>query len=146
MEAPLNGRVCGWACLGCYDPALVPEAPIGLIKKDSTLRLCSTKARFEDVWSQLRANLKKKGYPSRWLQQSLGDLQWRNRTQVLKRLEEIRQTGGRQSKNEGVVVVVPGKKGWKEWWKRCREVDGLIELKDEWIGQEMKEVIGEESG
>ena len=27
---------CGRACLGSYDPALVPEAPIGLIKKDST--------------------------------------------------------------------------------------------------------------
>ena len=25
---------CGRACLGSYDPALVPEAPIGLIKKD----------------------------------------------------------------------------------------------------------------
>jgi len=36
VEAPLNGRVCGWACLGSYDPALVPEAPIGLTKKDST--------------------------------------------------------------------------------------------------------------
>ena len=36
VEAPLNGRVCGRACLGSYDPALVPEAPIGLIKKDST--------------------------------------------------------------------------------------------------------------
>ena len=36
VKAPLNGRVCGRACLGSYDPALVPEAPIGLIKKDST--------------------------------------------------------------------------------------------------------------
>ena len=27
---------CGRACLWSYDPALVPEAPIGLIKKDST--------------------------------------------------------------------------------------------------------------
>ena len=38
VEAPLNGRVpsCGRACLGSYDPALVPETPIGLIKKDST--------------------------------------------------------------------------------------------------------------
>ena len=36
VEAPLNGRVCGWACLGSYDPALAPEAPIGLIKKEST--------------------------------------------------------------------------------------------------------------
>ena len=36
MEAPLNGRCCGRACLGSYNPALVPEAPIGLIKKDST--------------------------------------------------------------------------------------------------------------
>ena len=35
-SARWNGRVCGWACLGSYDPALVPEAPIGLIKKDST--------------------------------------------------------------------------------------------------------------
>ena len=25
VEAPLNGRVCGWGCLGSYDPALVPE-------------------------------------------------------------------------------------------------------------------------
>ena len=31
-----GGRVCGRACLGSYDPALVPEAPIGLITKDST--------------------------------------------------------------------------------------------------------------
>ena len=30
VEALLNRRVCGWACL---HPALVPEAPIGLIKK-----------------------------------------------------------------------------------------------------------------
>ena len=37
VEAPLNGRACGWACLGSYDPALAPEAPIGLIKKDSTM-------------------------------------------------------------------------------------------------------------
>ena len=36
VKAPLNGRVCGRACLGSYDPALVPEAPIGLIKKDNT--------------------------------------------------------------------------------------------------------------
>ena len=36
VKAPLNGRVCGRACLGSYDPALVPENPIGLIKKDST--------------------------------------------------------------------------------------------------------------
>ena len=36
VKAPLNGRVCGRACLGSYDPALVPETPIGLIKKDST--------------------------------------------------------------------------------------------------------------
>ena len=36
VEAPRNGRVRGWACLGSNDPALVPEAPIGLIKKDST--------------------------------------------------------------------------------------------------------------
>ena len=36
MEAPLNGRVFGRACLGSFDPALVPEAPFGLIKKDST--------------------------------------------------------------------------------------------------------------
>ena len=28
----------GRACLGSYDPALVPEAPIGLMKKDSTFR------------------------------------------------------------------------------------------------------------
>ena len=28
VKAPLNGRVCGWACLGSYNPALVPEAPI----------------------------------------------------------------------------------------------------------------------
>ena len=27
---------CGRACLGSYDPALVPETRIGLIKKDST--------------------------------------------------------------------------------------------------------------
>ena len=33
VEAPLNGRVCGWACLGSYDPALVSEAPVGLIKR-----------------------------------------------------------------------------------------------------------------
>ena len=26
VKAPLNGRVCGRACLGSYDPALVPEA------------------------------------------------------------------------------------------------------------------------
>jgi hypothetical protein len=36
VKAPLIGRVCGWACLGSYDPALVPEAPIGAMKKDST--------------------------------------------------------------------------------------------------------------
>ena len=36
VKAPLNGRVCGRACLGPYDPALVLETPIGLIKKDST--------------------------------------------------------------------------------------------------------------
>ena len=30
VKAPLNGRVCGWACLGSYDPALVLETPIGL--------------------------------------------------------------------------------------------------------------------
>ena len=33
VEAPLNGRVCGWDCLVSYDPALVPEAPIGLNEK-----------------------------------------------------------------------------------------------------------------
>ena len=38
VKAPLNGRVCARACLGSYDPALVPEAPIGLITKDSTLK------------------------------------------------------------------------------------------------------------
>ena len=27
---------CGRACFGSCDPALVPEAPVGLIKKDST--------------------------------------------------------------------------------------------------------------
>ena len=32
VEAPLNGRACGWACLGSYDPAIVPEDPIGLMK------------------------------------------------------------------------------------------------------------------
>ena len=36
VEAPLNGRVCGRACLGSQDPALVPKAPIGLIKTEST--------------------------------------------------------------------------------------------------------------
>ena len=36
VDALLNGRVCGRACLGSYDPALVPDAPIRLIKKDST--------------------------------------------------------------------------------------------------------------
>ena len=36
VKAPLNGRVCGRACLGSYDPALIPETPIGLMKKDST--------------------------------------------------------------------------------------------------------------
>ena len=36
VEAPLNGRVCGRACLGSHDPALVLEAPIGLVKKEST--------------------------------------------------------------------------------------------------------------
>ena len=30
VEAPLNGRVCGWACLESYDHALVPEAPVTL--------------------------------------------------------------------------------------------------------------------
>ena len=35
VKALLNGRVCGWACLWCYDPALVLEALIGSIKKDS---------------------------------------------------------------------------------------------------------------
>ena len=30
------------ACLGSYDPALVPEAHIGLIKKDSTKTSVST--------------------------------------------------------------------------------------------------------
>ena len=28
VKAPLNGRVCAWAYLGSYDPALVPEAPL----------------------------------------------------------------------------------------------------------------------
>ena len=36
VKAPLNGRGCGRACLGSYGPALVPEAPIGFMKKDST--------------------------------------------------------------------------------------------------------------
>ena len=30
------------ACLGSYDPAIVPEAPIGLIKKDSTTTIWAT--------------------------------------------------------------------------------------------------------
>ena len=53
VEAPLNGRVCGWARLGSYDPALVPEAPIGLIKVDSTNNTCSRCFRVDsrpDEW------------------------------------------------------------------------------------------------
>ena len=33
--APLNGSVCGRACLGSYESALVPEA-VGLIEKNNT--------------------------------------------------------------------------------------------------------------
>ena len=40
MKALHNGRVCGRACLGSYDPALVPEAPIGLIGKNSAGLCC----------------------------------------------------------------------------------------------------------
>jgi len=127
-----------------FASAHAEEAKRGLVRGELIryLRLCSTKERFEEAWRQLRTNLEKRGYPSRWLRQSRGDLEWRNRTQVLKRLEEIRQTGGRQGKSNGIVVVVPSKKGWKEWWKACREVDGLTELNEEWIGQELKEMIG----
>ena len=47
---PLLLRVCGWACFGSYDPTLVPEAPVGFMKKDSKrsrLRLC-----FKGEWGR----------------------------------------------------------------------------------------------
>ena len=33
MEAPLNGGIVDGLALGLFDPALVPEAPIGFNKK-----------------------------------------------------------------------------------------------------------------
>ena len=42
--------MCGRAYLGSYDPALVPEAPIGLTKKDST-RFWSEKEEEEEEFT-----------------------------------------------------------------------------------------------
>ena len=60
MKAPLNGRACRWACLGSYDPALVPEAPVGLIKKDSNKGL--------GVYVSPYATSGKSVVESRWVQ------------------------------------------------------------------------------
>ena len=73
MEAPLNGRDCGRACLGSYNPALVLEAPIGLMNKDSislgaALRTVMALVRRLDLpgagLASPRANGKKKIGPS----------------------------------------------------------------------------------
>ena len=44
-------------------------------------------------------------------------------------------------------MVLPAKPGLREWWKKCREVEGLTELHLEWVGEELKEVVrGSEVG
>ena len=52
------------------------------------LRLCSTESMFEKAWQRFRGHLEQRGYPSGWLKRARGDLEWKNRSEIMKRLDE----------------------------------------------------------
>jgi len=43
----------------------------------------------------------------------------------MKRSDERREQRGQGDEAQDVVVVLPAKPGLREWWKKCREVEGL---------------------
>ena len=59
----------------------------------------------------------------------------------MKRLDERRDQRRQGGESQDVVVVLPAKPGLREWWKKCKEVEGLTELHLEWVGEELKEVV-----
>ena len=77
------------------------------------------------------------------MKKARGDLEWKNRTEVMKKLDERRSRRKKEGVTEldDVVVVLPAKPGLGDWWKRCRKVEGLTELDREWAGEELKGVV-----
>ena len=67
------------------------------------LRLCSTENTFQKAWRRFRGHLEQRGYPSRWQEKAGGDLEWRNRSEIMKRLDERREqrgaSGGRETRH-----------------------------------------------
>ena len=99
------------------------------------LTRCSKEEYFEKAWERFKTALKTRGYPSHWLEGARGQLQWGDRDQMIAKMDEKRAQKRAQGPNGGgcskaIVVVVSSKPGVEKWWKKCRQVEGLLDMED----------------
>lgn len=95
---------------------------------------CSKEEHFEKAWERFKTALKTRGYPSHWLDRARGELQWSDRDEMIAKMDEKRAQKRAQGPGGGcskaIVVVVASKPGVEKWWKKCRQVEGLLDMED----------------
>ena len=98
------------------------------------LTRCSKEEHFEKAWERFKTALKTRGYPSHWLDRARGELQWSDRDEMIAKMDEKRAQKRAQGPGGGcskaIVVVVASKPGVEKWWKKCRQVEGLLDMED----------------